>query len=433
MTQPLSGEAGKATGSWRSAIRGNVLAMGLVSLFNDFSSEMIYPLLAAYLNALTHGAAKFWIALMDGLGEATASLLKVFSGRLSDRLGKRKSITVLGYGLATVCRPLMALATAGWAVVGLRVLDRVGKGVRTSPRDALIGDSVDKDNRGLAFSFHRAMDHAGAVLGPVTAVAVLYFLLGHTFWHSKKEVSGGEITALQWLFALSLIPGLFAMAFLMLKVREIAPARARAEADGRAGRLAGWKNLPGRFYAFVGIVTLFALGNSTDLFILNLGREKFDLDLIPFLALWVVLHLSKILFSFPGGMLSDRVGRRPVIIAGWIVYALVYLGLAVVQAEWQFWTLFVIYGAYYGLTEGAEKALVTDFVASELRGTAFGVYHAAVGIAVLPANLIFAALWSAYGSAAAFGFGAALAGLAAVVLVAFVSLAPPRRSPQPAA
>ncbi len=420
----------KASG-WRGAIRGNVLMMGLVSLFTDFSSEMIYPLLPVFFSGLAVAAGvpadkpelvAAWVALylglMEGTAEATASLLKFFSGRISDVVGKRKALAVLGYGISSVVRPLMAACMAGWHVVTLRFLDRVGKGIRTAPRDALISDSVGKEYRGIAFSFHRAMDHTGAILGPIVGVGILYAFLGYGLWHGEKaQATPEEMAALRWLFAFALIPGIAAMVSLVGKVKEIAPKAAAS--DPKAPRA----KLPGRFYAFVGVVTLFALGNSSDLFIVFYGRTKFGLGLLQLIGLWVALHVSKMAFSFPGGLLSDKIGRRPVIIAGWLVYAFVYLGMAAVAEQWEFWALVVVYGFYYGMTEGAEKALVADFVASEARGTAFGIYHSAVGVAAFPASLVFGVLWAspAVGPAGAFAIGAGLAGLAAVLLILLVS------------
>jgi MFS family permease len=321
-------------------------------------------------------------------------------------------------------------AWAGWQVVALKFGERVGKGIRTSPRDALIGDSVDAANRGLAFSFHRAMDHAGAVAGPLVAMALLYLVLGYGRWGVGEHNTGGavpaeEMTALRWLFAVALIPGLAAMAALVFKVREIAPVRSAP--PGGAAKASVWKRLPGRFYAFVAIVTLFSLGNSSDLFLLLYAQELFHFDLQSIILLWVVLHVSKIVFSLPGGILSDRLGRRPAILAGWVFYAAVYMGMAFIDPSqpWQFWALFLAYGVYYGMSEGAEKALVTDFVPSEFRGTAFGIYHGAIGLAALPASLLFGIWWAVIGPKVAFGIGAALAGLAAVLLL--VLLASTRR------
>jgi MFS family permease len=419
-----------ARSSWRSAIRGNVLMMGLVSLFTDFSSEMMNPLLPLFIAGLVPlGWAPLYVGLMEGVAEATASILKLFSGRISDKLGKRKALVLLGYGISTLARPAMALAMAGWHIVTLKFFDRVGKGIRTSPRDALIGDSVDKSYRGLAFSFHRSMDHAGAVLGPLAAILIALWFTAHlnlpgmTFWKKMDaNVRPPEdmMHLLRLLFAVALVPGIAAMTVLFAYVREIVP---KAPAPGAARTLEGWQSLPRRFFAFVAIVTVFALGNSSDLFLLVYAWEKFGMGLVQIVILWIVLHISKIVFSLPGGALSDKLGRRPVIIAGWIVYALVYLGMAVASEQWQFWALFIIYGFYYGMTEGAEKALVADFVPSQQRGTAFGAYHGAVGVAALPASLLFGVLWVwldkiqyGLGPRVAFSVGAGLAALAALLL-----------------
>ena len=392
--------------------------IGLVSLFTDASSEMVFPLLPVFLSGIVPaGAVGVFLGLLAGIGEAAASVLKIFSGRLSDRIGRRKALVVLGYGVSTLARPLMAIAAGGWHVVALRFADRVGKGVRTSPRDALIGDSVAPGVRGLAFSFHRAMDHVGAILGPLAAVGILHVLVGRQFWGGgAAAATAREMSALRWLFGIALIPGLAAMAVLIAKVREIAPVSAGKPAD--AGHATpGRRRLPRKFYVFVVIVAVFALGNSSDLFIIFLGRMLFRMSLAQLIGLWVLLHVSKVVFSIPGGMLSDRLGRRPVIIAGWAVYALVYLGLAVTGRQWAFWALVAVYGFYYGMTEGVEKALVADFVPSERRATAFGIYHGAIGLAALPASLMFGLLLDAAGRGVAFGIGSALAALAAVLLV----------------
>ena len=414
---------------WRQVVGGNVLMLGVVSLLTDASSEMIFPLVPVFLTGLMPvGAAAVYVGLMEGVAETAASILKIASGRASDKFGKRKVFTVFGYGLSSVVRPLMALAGSGGHVVGLRFLDRVGKGLRASPRDALIADSISPDIRGRAFSFHRAMDHLGAIIGPLAAIVFLYAFLGYSLWGGgSASPTTGEIRALRWLFAFAAVPGLASMLVLLLKVRDIAPAPAPAPAADAVAR----PRLPLQFYCFVGVVTLFALGNSSDLFLLLYGRAQFGLSLLKLILLWVALHLSKAVFSLPGGMLADRWGRRPVILVGWFVYALVYLGLAGVRHEWQFWALMAVYGCYHGMTEGVEKALVADYVPSAARATAFGLYHGAIGMAALPASLLFGVFWQRLGPGRAFAIGAGLAGLAAVLLA--LQLRRPANTPGPAA
>jgi MFS family permease len=409
--------------NWRTVIQGNILMMGLVSFFTDVSSEMIYPLLPIFLTGLVPvGAAAIYIGLMEGISECTASLLKIFSGRLSDAVEKRKLFVILGYGISTIFRPCMALAGAGWQVIFFRFGDRVGKGIRTSPRDALISDSAAVDVRGLAFSFHNAMDHAGAVMGPIVAIIFLYVFLGSDFWKDSNAgvVNPREMMSLRWLFGATLIPGLAAMTILIIKVREISPAQHQVKQDP-SPEAANVTPLPKKFFFYLAIVTLFALGNSSDLFLVLYGKTKFGFGLLYIIGLWVALHISKIIFSFPGGILSDRYGRRLVIVTGWIIYALVYLGMAIVTEQKFFWLLILAYGAYYGMTEGAERALIADYVPAQYRGKAYGLYHGAIGIAALPASLLFGVFWMELGPQLAFGIGAALAAVASILLVVLLS------------
>ena len=403
---------------WYQAVQGNVMMLGVVSFFTDVSSEMIYPLLPVFFTGLVPAAtAALYVGLMDGIAESVSSLFKIFSGRLSDTLDQRKSIAVAGYGISTLCRPLMALATGGWHVVALRFGDRVGKGIRTPARDALISESTGSGTRGLAFSFHRAMDHAGAVTGPLLAAAILYAFLGDQLWLGHfTTATAREIQALRWLFGLALIPGLAAMLTITTRVADVAGKGRRPTAEFKAPSDAAVSRLPARFYLYLAAVTLFALGNSSDLFILFYAKTRFDLGLGPLLALWVVLHISKIVFSLPGGICSDKYGRRVVIAAGWIVYVGVYAGLAVASNIRVLWALIVVYGIYYGMTEGAERALVADFVPARQLGKAYGLYHGAVGLAALPASLLFGVFWMKLGPQVAFTIGASLAGAATLLL-----------------
>lgn len=401
----------------RAALSGNVLAVSLVSLLTDLSSEMLSPLLPIFVSGLVSGgAAPIVLGLMEGLADAVASLLKLVSGRLSDRLGKRKALVLLGYGLSTAARPLMALAGAGWHAVAIKTVDRVGKGIRTSPRDALIADAVPPERRGVAFSFHRAMDHTGAVLGPLLALVLLQWLLGYSFWRGDQEAaSAEEMAALRTVFAAALVPGLVALAVIAVWVREVAPPSPKVDP---AAPVRPEAPLPGRFYLFVAASGVFALGNSSDLFLLLYAHERFGYGLGGMITLWVALHVTKAASSVPGGLLADRLGRRVALLAGWAIYAAVYLGFAVADQAWQLWALLLLYGTYTGLTEGAAKALVADYTPAAHRGAGFGIFHAAVGLAALPASLLFGVFWAALGPRVAFSIGAGLAGVAAALLLA---------------
>jgi len=375
----------------------NVLLLGAVSLFNDAASEMIYPLLPLFLTAVL-GAGPEALGVIEGVAESTASLLKLASGYLSDRLRARKRWVVGGYLLANLTRPLIGLATSWTGVLLLRFLDRVGKGLRTSPRDALIAESTPPAARGKAFGFHRAADHAGAVIGPLLASLAL------TVLHDR----------LRTIFFLSLIPGLAAVAVLAAGVRDVRAAAVPPRREPlRIG--AAWRELPSGLRRFTLILLLFTLGNSSDAFLLLKARQLgVSIALIP--MLWVALHLVKMSSSLPAGMLSDRLGRKWLILAGWSVYAVTYAGFAVVNTVWAAWGLFLVYGLYFGLTEGVEKALIADLAPERLRGSAFGLYHLAIGAGALPASLLFGCVWERYGDPAAFSMGAACALLAGLWL-----------------
>jgi MFS family permease len=406
------------------ALRGNVFLLGLVSLFTDMSSEMVYPLLPVFLTGfVSSSAAAVYIGLMDGLAESTSSILKIYAGRLSDRLGSRKPLALAGYAISSLARPLVALAAAGWHVVALRVIDRIGKGLRTSPRDALLSESADYDVRGVAFSFHRMMDHIGAVLGPLAAAVFLYLVLGQgLIWQrGNGVVSAEEMRALRWLFACALAPGLAATLVLWWWVRET-PSKTNPPDSGALEKPLRAPALPPRFFVFLGAVTLFTLGNSSDLFLIFYTQTRFGLGLGWAIALWVMLHLSKIIFSLPGGRLSDRAGRRPAIITGWVIYIAVYLAMPFVSELRTACLLLLVYGSYYGMTEGAERAMVADFVPAPLRGKAYGLYHAAVGLAALPASFLFGVFWATLGPRAAFLIGASLAAAGLLILVWHVSV-----------
>jgi MFS family permease len=386
----------------RPRLGRNVVALGAVSFLTDVATEMTYPLLPVFL-ATVLGASATYVGTIEGIAESTAALLKFASGWWSDRVSRRKPLVLAGYALASAVRPLIGLTQSAAQVLGIRVADRVGKGIRTSPRDALIADSVDPGLRGRAFGFHNAADNAGAVLGPLLAFSFLRW--------------GG--LQLRTVFLLTAIPGALAVLTLLLGVREV-PRTAPPRKAGEAGLKAP---LGGRFWAYLGVLLLFTLGNSTDAFLLlRAGQLGVATALIP--ILWALLNLVKAASNTPGGILSDRIGRRPLIVAGWLVYAAVYFLFGRAGQAWHVWALFAVYGLYFGLTEGVEKALVADLVPADRRGAAFGWYNLAIGVGALPASLLFGALWDRWGSAAAFNFGALLA-LAAAIGVGFVL---PRRA-----
>ena len=381
-------------------ITGNVLIFGLVSLFTDISSEMIYPLLPLFLTSVL-GAGPAFLGVIEGVAESTAALLKLVSGIVSDRVANRKGLVFSGYFLSALARPCIAAAANPVTALVIRFADRVGKGIRTSPRDALIADSTDPAVRGKAFGFHRSMDHAGAVVGPLVATFLLAFVTSD----------------LRTVFWLSAIPGVIAVFLIAWKVRD-------AGRQQRERRVA--LHVPrGALRTYLLILLLFTLGNSSDAFLLlRAGQLGIAPQRIP--LLWMYFHIVKMVATMPFGALSDRIGRRGVIVAGWGVYAFSYLGFAFAVSELHIWLLFAVYGIFYGLTEGVEKALLADIAPQAERGSAFGWYNCAIGIGALPASLLFGIIWQKGSPQLAFGCGAALACLASLLLLLCVK--PPRLS-----
>jgi MFS family permease len=367
----------------------NVLALSLVSLLNDTSSETIYPLLPAFL-ALTLGASPFAIGLIEGIAESVASILKLFSGYLSDKFGTRKLPVFVGYALAALTRPFLSFVNTWQQVLVVRTIDRVGKGIRGSPRDALIASSVPEEKRGFAFGFNRAADHMGAVIGPIAAFLLLYFIAADANSPTENEYKR--------VFLYASIPVALGLFVIVAFVHE---DRGRVAQNGGMPVRFSLREFDPTFKKYLAIVALFTLSNSTDAFLLLRAQQA---GIAPYLLplLWVALHISKVLSSLVGGHLSDMLGRRSLIVSGWVVYALVYAGFAFVTGPGQAWALFLIYGTYFGLTEGTEKALVADMVSEEKRGTAFGFYNLAYGITVFPASLLFGLVWKEYGAPTAF-------------------------------
>jgi len=379
-----------------------VIALGLVSFFTDLSSEMIYPLLPVFLVGVL-GAGALSLGVIEGVAESTAALLKVFSGIWSDRLNRRKPIILAGYSISGLARPLIGLAQIWPFVLFLRFADRVGKGLRSSPRDALIADVTDPAVRGRAYGLHRAMDHAGAVVGPLVAAGLL-------------AISG---VTLRHVFLFAAIPAVVVVAIILLGVKE-PKATVREHRD--TGLVRGWRDLGTSFKRLLIALVVFTLGNSTDAFLLlRLSEQGIEARLVA--VLWSLHHVVKMLATYFGGQLSDRVGRRGMVIAGWIVYAAVYVAFALVESRTELVVIFLAYGLYFGLTEPAEKAWVVELVPVNLRGTAFGYYNGSIGLAALPASFIFGLLWHQFGVVAAFLTGAGLAAVASVLLL-FVPQSP---------
>ena len=382
-----------------------VIALGVVSFFTDLSSEMIYPLLPIFLVTVL-GAGAMTVGLIEGLAEATASMLKVVSGIWTDRTQKRKPLIVAGYSLSGLMRPLIGLAAAWPTVLALRFADRVGKGLRTSPRDALIADVTDASARGAAYGFHRSMDHAGAVVGPLVAALLL-------------NAAG---LPLRQIFLLAAIPAALVLVVLLFFIKE--PAAHRADVPAVPKLRASWIELGGDYKRLLWAVLVFTLGNSTDAFLL-LRLNGVGISAAWIAVLWSAHHGVKMAATYFGGRLTDRVGPRRMIVTGWLFYAAIYLAFGWLDSAPFLIGIFLAYGIYFGLVEPAERAWVASLVAPHLRGTAFGWYHCAIGLATLPASLLFGLLWQRWGTAVAFTAGALLAATAALLVLLV------RRKPEP--
>jgi MFS family permease len=401
----MSAERDQAGASLRSLPR-NIWAVSLTSFFMDISSEMVVNILPLFLSNLL-GVRSYVIGIVEGVAEATASLLKIFSGCLSDVLRARKWLAVAGYALSALSKPFFYLANSWGSVAGVRWADRVGKGIRTAPRDALVAESISEEQRGLAFGFHRAADTGGAVLGLLIALGVA--------WLTQQGAAQLTGTTFQAVVLVSLVPAFLAVLSLALGARDI-PVTTRRERPRFA-----LLSLGRRFCVFMLIVGLFDLGNSSDAFLVLRAQER-GLSVIGVLGMLVTFNLVYTLVATPAGSLSDRIGRRRVIVGGWLVYAAIYLGFALARTGWHVWFLYAFYGVYYGLAYGTSKAMVADIVPEELRGTAYGTYNAVLGLLDFPASLIAGLLWegigawNGFGPSAPFIFGAAAAAAAALLM-----------------
>ena len=394
-----------------SGIPRPVWLLGWASLFTDAATEMIYPLLPVYLSRVL-GASAVSLGLIEGTAEGVNSLLKVISGWISDRTARRKPIVVGGYAISSLARPFIAVTNAWQHVLAIRVLDRMGKGIRGAPRDAMLAQFASPTTRGRVFGFHRAMDHTGAIVGPLLATAILFFAPENY----------------RLVFGLTIIPGIIAVWLLLLvpetTIAADAPVAAttgsaHAQNPGAIETRPGALSQPGAFWGFMAVLFLFTLGNSADAFLLlRLADALGGATYVP--LLWAGLHVVKASLSTWGGGLSDRLGRKHVIVLGWGVYGVVYLGFALSSSAAAFVGWFLLYGVFFALTEGAEKALIADLTTVAKQGTAFGIYNAVLGVGALVASVMFGVLYERFSPAVAFGTGAGLAGVAAGLLLVTV-------------
>lgn len=382
----------------------NVFITGLVSFFMDVSSEMIYPLVPLFLSNVL-GVNKSVIGFIEGIAESTASLLKTFSGWLSDRLHNRKWLMVAGYGISTLSRPIVAVATGWNQVMGSRFMDRFGKGIRTAPRDAIIAESTNSAYLGRAFSLHRSLDTMGAVVGP----AMAFFLL-RIFSNNYRKV-----------FWLSIIPGVIAVLLIIFFIKEKKKESKKIAIGGQKEILkAGRKGLFGwRFKFFILIATLFAIGNSSDVFLI-LRAQQIGIPTVMIPMVYLLFNLVYSLSAIPAGVIADRFGRKRVILLGFILFAVIYYSFGIVRDATTIWFLFGFYGIFMGLTEGIQKAFLATIIPKDIKATAFGIYNTAVGMAMFPASFIGGWLWDNISPSATFYYGSVTAGLTAFLFVLFI-------------
>ena len=374
-----------------------IFVLGMVSLLTDLSSQMIVPILPLYLTSVLHVQVGT-VGIIEGTAESTASVLKFFSGWISDRFGKRKWLMVGGYGLSNLIKPFFALSSTWGQVLFIRFADRFGKGIRTSPRDAILADTTTKEERGKAFGFRRSMDTLGAALGPFVAYLIL------TLW-------GGSYQAVFWVSA---IPGLIATLLLIFYLKDKSNPKI-IQSDARSLPAISFKGLGSRFVWFTLITTLFTIGNFSDVFLILRAKDVgMAAEYIP--LTYFAYNIVTSIFSTPFGMISDRIGRRPVLITGYVMFALIYLGFGLVHTVLGIWILFFIYGLYYATTEGIQKSYVADMVPEGQRGMAMGTFNALTGIAALPASVLAGFLWQSFGAFTAFGVSSLLAIISALLM-----------------
>ena len=378
----------------------NVFAAGVVSFFMDVSSEMVYPLVPIFLANIL-GVNKSIIGLIEGIAEATASLLKVFSGWLSDRIGRRKGLMGVGYAISVLSRPLIAGAAAWQQILAARFIDRLGKGVRTAPRDAIIAESSGSEVMGRAFSFHRALDTLGAVVGP----ALAFFLL---------SALAGDFRKVFWI---SMVPGIIAILVIIFFIKEKKKALP-ARHDRPKLTLA---HFDWRFKFFVLITTIFAIGNSSDVFLI-LRAQQLGVTTFMIPVIYLTFNLVYSLSAIAAGLAADKFGKKRVVLLGFILFVVIYYGFAVAGSAAAAWRLFALYGIFMGLTEGVQKAFLTTIIPPDFKATAFGIYNTAIGLALFPASLIGGWLWDHFSPSATFYYGAAMAAVSTLLFILFIAL-----------
>ncbi len=412
-----------------AGVSKTVFTLGIVSLLTDISSEMLVPIIPQFLR-FAIGASTPVIGLIEGIAESTASLLRVWAGYLADKFGRPKLLTVIGYGLSAVSKPFY-IAAGSWShVLAIRFADRFGKGIRSAPRDVLIADTTPESERGRAFGLHRAMDTAGAALGPLTIVALVMLFFGREFLVAPGAQHRGVY---HLIFIAAAVPAFLGWLVLAVLVKE--RRREDSTAERPEIRLSA---LDRRFRVFLAIVTLFSIGNSSDAFLVlratsPVSKGGIGMDLITFLWVYVTFNVISALVSLRSGVISDRVGRKPIVVVGWLVFSAVYFAMARVSTHAGVWVWFIVYGIYYGLTEGMLRAYAVDLAPAHLRGTAVGAYFTFTGVALLPASIIGGFLWKTLGAPAPFYYGAATSLAAAALLAVLVKsgpMAPPEAAKQ---
>jgi MFS family permease len=393
----------------------NVFFLGLTSLLNDISSEMIFTLLPIFLTNIL-GVSTVIVGLIGGISGSADSLFRIISGWYSDKIGRRKVFATIGYAISAVIKPFMLIAGSWGAITGIRFVDRVGKGIRNAPRDALVADSVTTQQRGKAFGLHRAMDSSGAVIGLALAAIIIYFVQG--------DADNLELPTFHWMVIVGIIPGIIGTLVILFLVRDARKQKYSAGLNKTSGQTGGFST---QFKIYLVILGVFTLGNTSDFFVI-LRAQNLGNSLIYVALILVMFNLVYTLVATPAGILSDKLGRRSLLVVGWLVYAAVYIGFALANTSWIVWILFAAYGIYYGVIEGVSRAFVADLVPVEKRGIAYGWYNGVLSIALLPASLIAGWLWSAVSPASTFFFGAGLAFIAAVGIWVMVKEQPRGKS-----